>query len=137
MTNARARLVLLAMLVLGSVGGVAPTAASAEIESFYDCENKPSNQWCDGRANGSFDGLHSWDYNRGKLYVEDGTTVCQRVWKPSTGGVLAGGSCKANITYNDYGNVQCACYEAEIKHTGSGNRWLLGRATTIWPWPPS
>jgi hypothetical protein len=130
MRKARARLALFAVLAVGAVGAVAPTTASALISDYY-CTQKPSNQWCDGRANGSFDGLHSWDFNEGWYSGPwDGTVyMCERVWRPATGGVL-GSSCGYNYTAHYYGSVSCACYEAEVLQLSSGSRNIQGRANT-------
>ncbi len=115
--KAKARLALLVVLAAAALGTLVPASASAFV-SYYNCVAKPANQWCDGRANGSFDGLHSWDYNQGWVPV-GGSTVCQQVWKPSTGGYLPGASCGWNVTSNYYGAVACVCYEAEVKHTNA------------------
>lgn len=130
MGKARMRFALLGALVTGLIAGaVVPSQASAAVSN-YSCTPKPSFQWCDGRANGSYDGLNSWDYNEGAYNGPWDNTVnmCQRVWKPSTGGILAGHGCALNFTWNDYGNVTCACYEAEILQISSGDRYILGYA---------
>jgi hypothetical protein len=106
-----------------------PGQASA-FDSYYNCVLKPVNQWCDGRANGSYDGQNSWDFNQ-TWYpgAWDGTvTACQHVWKPSTGGVLAGASCDSNVTQNDYGDVQCVCYDAEAMQQSGGPHSINGYA---------
>jgi hypothetical protein len=124
--KAKARLVLLATLAAGALGALVPSSASAFV-SYYNCTSKPPHQWCDGRANGSFDGLHSWDYNQA-WSIGGGVNVCQQVWKPSTGGVLAGSNCAWNAVAFYYGNVQCACYEAEVKHVGAFPQGINGFA---------
>jgi hypothetical protein len=129
--HARVRLALLALLVLGC-GAIAPSQASAFM-SFYDCVNKPGNQWCDGRANGSYDGENSWDYNEAWNNTGGGLfEVCQRVYKPSTGVYLVGASCGDNSTGNLYGDVQCVCYDAEIRHTDTTPRSIAGFADSAW-----
>jgi hypothetical protein len=129
MTNARARLALFALLVAVALSTLAPASAGAFV-SEYNCVLKPVGEWCDGRANGSYDGEHSWDYNQGWYPgAWDGTvTACQRVWKPSTGGVLSGSSCAANITSHYYGNVQCVCYDAEVRQYSGGPHSINGYA---------
>jgi hypothetical protein len=127
MVPARTVLALLALAAAVTFGPVA--VAQADFTSDYNCTNKPPNQWCDGRSNGSFDGLHSWDWNQG-WYEGAAITVCQRVWKPSTGGELGiGPTCDPDgwVGYY-YGLVQCACYEAEVKHTSGSNKNILGFA---------
>lgn len=132
MPKARPRLVLLAVLVLGLVAAIAPAQSSALVSN-YNCVAKPAFQWCDGRANGSFDGLNSWDWNEGWSNGGGTTKICQRVWKPSTGGVLAGSTCGYfNWIGNYYGNVQCTCYEAEVWHEAGGNLNLTGRADSAY-----
>jgi hypothetical protein len=120
---------LCTLLVVGGVSAVAAPPANAFV-SYYNCVLKPVGEWCDGRANGSYDGQHSWDFNQ-TWYPgpADGTvTACQRVWKPSTGGVLNGSSCAANVTWNSYGNVQCACYDAEGRQYSGGPHSINGYA---------
>ncbi|HYI99170.1 MAG TPA: hypothetical protein VEX36_05755 [Thermoleophilaceae bacterium] len=131
MMRAKARFGLLALLILGAIGAFAPAQASAFV-SYYDCVLKPSNQWCDGRANGSYDGLNSWDYNQGWYPGASGVvTACQRIWRPSTGGVL-GSSCGADFTFGYYGNVTCICYEAEVKQISGGNHSINGYADSAY-----
>jgi hypothetical protein len=128
MVSLRARVAI--SLVLTSLALLlAPTTSHAFV-SYYNCVLKPAWQWCDGRANGSYDGQHSWDYNRGEYPGPwDGTvTACQRVWKPSSGNELAGASCRANYTWNYYGDVQCICYEAEVRQISGGPHSINGYA---------
>src|SRR6476469_8448661 len=111
------RTVLLALLAVLAVGTILPTQANA-FTSNYNCVLKPVGQWCDGRANGSYDGQHSWDYNYGWYPgAWDGTVLmCEHVWKPSSGNELAGGGfCTYDHVDHYYGNVQCACYDAEVR----------------------
>lgn len=115
MSYARARLVLLAFVAIGAWGILAPTQASAFV-GYYSCYDKPPYQWCDGHANGTYDGLHSWDYNQG---WSNGYRVCQGVYKPSSGNYLYGNSCADNVVNNYYGDVTCVCYEAQIAQVGS------------------
>ncbi len=122
--------ILLALLAFAALGAVAPTQANAFV-SYYNCVLKPSNQWCDGRANGSFDGQHSWDYNYGEYPGAWNNTVyvCEHVWKPSSGNELGGGgTCAYNWTNKYYGDVQCACYEAEVKQISGGPHSVNGLA---------
>lgn len=107
-----------------------PASASALI-SYYNCVDKPSGLWCDGRANGSFDGLNSWDYNEGWNPGAGSFGICQRVWRPATGNAL-GASCGTNWTGFYYGNVQCNCYEANVKQTSGVARSVNGYADSAW-----
>jgi len=109
---------------------VLPAQASAWV-SYYNCVNKPSGHWCDGRANGSYDGLASWDYNEGWNPGAGAFGVCQRVWRPATGGLL-GGSCSTNWTGYYFGNVQCNCYEANVKQTSGSPKNINGYADSQW-----
>jgi hypothetical protein len=129
MTKARAQFALSAVVSAFALSAFAPAPATALI-SHYDCYLKPSNQWCDGRANGTYDGQNSWDFNQGWYPgAWDGTvTACQHVWKPSTGGVLTGSSCAVNFTQNDYGNVVCSCYDAEVLQISGGAHSVNGFA---------
>jgi hypothetical protein len=128
---ARARRALTVLLAFGAISVVAPSQASAFI-SYYNCVNKPHNQWCDGRANGSYDGEHSWDYNEGWNPGGGSFTVCQRVWKPSSGGVLGGSSCSTNYAWAYYGDVQCVCYDAEVLQTSGSPKSINGFADAAW-----
>lgn len=125
MTHARARFALLVALVATAWMVTVPASAEAFV-SYYNCVNKPGWQLCDGRANGSFDGLHSWDFNQ--AYSGAGITVCQAVINHSTSAWLAGDSCAPTLTSHYYGNVTCACYEANIYHGAGGNYSLDGFA---------
>lgn len=131
MTHARVRIALLALVTVGAVGILVPAQASA-LTSYYNCVNKPSNQWCDGRANGSYDGQHSWDYNEGWNPGGGSFTVCQGVYKPSTGGWLSGLSCNTNWTATYYGAVTCACYDAEIQQQSGASKSINGFADADW-----
>lgn len=123
----RARLALLVVVAASCTAAIVPTSAGA-FESYYNCVLKPPNQWCDGRANGSFDGLHSWDWNEAWYPGSSGVAyMCERVWKPSSGGIL-GSSCYWDWTGHYYGNVQCACYEAEGLQNSGGNHSIEGHA---------
>ena len=104
-----------------------PASASALI-SYYNCVDKPSGLWCDGRANGSFDGLNSWDYNEGWNPGSGSFTVCQQVYRPATGNSLAGSSCHTNFTAYYYGDVTCVCYEAEVMQTSGSQKSINGYA---------
>ena len=119
---------ILAFACLTAASAVDPSAANA-YESYYYCELKPSNEWCDGRANGSYDGLNSWDWHEAWYPgTWDGTvTACQRVHKPSDGTIL-GSSCKANYISNYYGVITCVCYEADAKQISGGPHSIWGHA---------
>lgn len=131
MTHAKARVALLALVTVSAVGALVPAQASA-LTSYYNCVNKPSHQWCDGRANGSYDGQHSWDYNEGWNPGGGSFTVCQGVYKPSTGGWLSGISCGTNWTSHYYGDVTCACYDAEIHQQSGSPKSINGFADSDW-----
>lgn len=133
MRRATTRMALLCALTVVALGAAAPPPASALV-SYYNCTAKPTGLWCDGRANGSFDGLHSWDFNEGWFDGSWDSTVimCQHVWKPASGGELPGASCDYNHTSHIYGNVQCACYEAEVRQYSTGNRNISGFADAVW-----
>lgn len=126
--SAGRRSLLYATLSLGVL--LAVPATSSALEGYYNCVLKPSNQWCDGQANGSYDGLHSWDFNEGWYPgLWNGTvTACQRLYKPSDGTTLAGNSCSANWTWNSYGTQTCICLRAEVKQISGGNHSINGRA---------
>lgn len=130
MTKARTRLLLCAVLAAGALSAVAPSSASAVYESYYNCVLKPSGQWCDGQANGSYDGIHSYDSNYVWYPGEwDGSVLaCQRVRNPSTGFVLGNG-CGYNFIAAYYGTVTCVCYEAEAKQVSGGPHSINGYAT--------
>jgi hypothetical protein len=129
MKNARARLALLSVLAFSAIAAAVPAAADAYV-SYYDCYLKPSNVWCDGRANGSFDQIDDYDYNEGWYPgTWDGTvTACQRLYKTSDGSVLGGSNCAANYTAYDYGTVTCVCYEANVKQISGGDHSIHGMA---------
>jgi hypothetical protein len=129
--RARARLVLLAAFVGVLLSGFFPSHANALI-SYYGCYMKPVNQWCDGKANGTFDGLHSWDFHQGwHAGAWDGSViVCEQMYDPSTGASLPNSQCDFDSVDHYYGNITCACYEAEIKQYSnpSGPRSINGYA---------
>lgn len=128
MTSGRARVALCAALVACAAGAVAPSQASA-LFSNYSCAAKAPAQWCDGRANGSFDGLHSWNYNRG--YLASGwTTLCEHIWQPANGFEYPNGCAIGNSVSHYYGDVGCACYEAEVKHYYTSALNIYGQADT-------
>lgn len=113
-----------------AVGVTLPTQASA-FTSYYNCVLKPVGQWCDGRANGSYDGQHSWDYNEGWYPGSPSGVVwtCEHVLKPSSGNELGGGGwCAYDWISHYYGNVQCACYDAEVRQYSGGPHSINGYA---------
>lgn len=126
MSNWRARLAVLALLALGA-GMLIPAQASA-FTSWYNCINKPSDTWCDGRANGTYDGQHSWDYNSASNPSGIPFYVCQRVYKPSSGNWLTGNSCGVDYIAHVYGNVTCICYDAEASQLSGSGRDIYGFA---------
>ncbi len=130
MTRARAKLALLVLVGCGLVGVLIPAQASA-LESYYNCVNKPSGQWCDGRANGSFDGQHSWDYNQAWDPLGS-ATVCQGVYKPSNGTWLSSVSCGGGWVGRYYGAQTCACLEAKAQQQSGSPRSVNGYADADW-----
>jgi hypothetical protein len=133
MTRMRVRLTLLATFVVAGGATAVPAPAGAFV-SYYDCYLKPSGQWCDGRANGTYDGTHSWDYNKGSYPgAWDGTvTACQRLYRPSNGTTLSGDSCGLNVSSNYYGNITCVCYDAEVRQYSGGPHSIDGYADADW-----
>jgi hypothetical protein len=131
MRHARVRVAVLALIVVGAVGIVVPTQASA-LSSYYNCVNKPNLEWCDGRANGTYDGQHSWDYNEGWHPGGGSFYVCQGIYKPSTGGWLDGHSCGLDGVSHYYGNVMCACYDAKVAQTSGSAQSINGFADADW-----
>jgi hypothetical protein len=131
MTHARARLALLALVAATTVGVLVPAQASA-LSSYYNCVNKPAFQWCDGRANGSFDGQHSWDYNEAWNPGGGSFTVCEGIYKPSTGTWIATSLCGGNFVGHYYGAQTCACLEANIHHQAGSSKSINGFADTDW-----
>jgi hypothetical protein len=120
---------MLALIVVGVIGAVVPTQASALV-SYFNCVNKPNLEWCDGKANGTYDGSHSWDYIQG-WHPGGGTFyVCQGLYRPSTGAWLPGHSCDIDIVTFDYGNVTCACYDAKVAQTSGSAQSINGFADT-------
>jgi hypothetical protein len=109
--------------------GLATASSAGAFETYYGCTLKPSNQWCDGRANGSFDGLGSWDWQE-VWYPgtwDNTVTVCERLYRPSTGQVW-GGVCKTNYVLVSYGTNTCACWEANAKQISGGPHSVQGHA---------
>jgi hypothetical protein len=125
----KARTALLFALAACSLAAAVPAQADAFV-GYYNCVLKPSNQWCDGRANSTYDGEHSWDYNEGWYPgAWDGSvTACQRIWNPDTSYQYPGSSCDANYTSNYYGVITCVCYDAEVKQISGGNHSINGMA---------
>lgn len=131
MTHARARLALLALAAFIAVGVFGPAQASALLSN-YNCVNKPPLQWCDGRANGSFDGQHSWDFNEGWNPGGGSFHVCQGIYKPSTGTWLPIQTCGMNYISRYYGVQTCACLEANVHHQAGSPKSINGFADTDW-----
>lgn len=131
MTHLTVRSVLAGLLVVGAIGIAVPAQAGAFV-SYYNCVNKASGQWCDGRANGSYDGEHSWDYNQGWNPGGGSIWICQRVYKPSTGGTLSGDGCGWNSATHIYGNVTCVCYDAEVAQSSGSPASVNGFADADW-----
>lgn len=131
MTHTKVRLTVLALIAVGAVGIVAPTQANAFV-SWYNCVDKPSLEWCDGQANGSYDGQHSWDYNSAANPGGGSFYVCQGIYHPSSGTWLAGHGCATNNAQNYYGDVQCACYIAKVAQTSGSPQSINGFADAEW-----
>jgi hypothetical protein len=127
MTHGRARLAVLALFAMCAVAVVVPAQANAFV-SYYSCFNKPNLEWCDGRANGTYDGQHSWDYNSASNQTGGSFYVCQGVYKPSSGNWLAGHGCGLDWTSHIYGDVQCTCYDAEIAQASGTSQSINGFA---------
>lgn len=129
MRNARALRALFCVLVFSALAAASASPASA-YTGYYSCTLKPAWQWCDGRANGTYDGQHSWDYNEGWYpgAWDNTVTACQRLYKPSDGSQLSGSSCAYNYTSNDYGTVSCVCYDAEVMQVSGGTHSIYGMA---------
>ena len=125
----KARIALLATLAACIIATAIPAQAGA-YAGYYNCVLKPSNQWCVGRANGSYDGVHSWDWNESWYPgTWDGTvTACQRLWNVNTSSQQAGSSCGANYTNNYYGPITGVCFDAEAKQISGGNHSINGYA---------
>jgi hypothetical protein len=119
---------LLALCALLLALLAAPSAQA--YDSYYYCELKPSGSWCDGQANGTYDGINSWDWQEAWYPGEWNNTVtaCQRLYRPSDGYVATGASCSLNRTYNAYGTVTCYCYEAEARQYSGGPHTIWGHA---------
>lgn len=130
MTHARARLALLCALAICAAGAIAPTQASAAWIGYYNCDAKPVGLWCDGRANGTYDGLHSWDTNKGWFAGtwDDSVIVCEHLWRPATGYELPGAACAYNWVASVYGDIKCICLEAEVRQYSTGPRDIWGEA---------
>lgn len=131
MPHLRVRAALAALLAAAVVGIAVPAQADAFV-SYYDCVNKASGAWCDGRANSSYDGQHSWDYNQGWNPGGGTIEICQRVYKPSSGGTLTGDGCGWNNVSHVYGNVTCICYDAEVLQASGGPASVNGFADAAW-----
>jgi hypothetical protein len=128
MTHVRARFALLALVGVGLFGAFIPAQANALV-SYYNCVNKPSNQWCDGRGNGSFDGLHTWKYNQASNPGPGSSTVCQALYRPSDGAWF-GGTCFTNFI-SDYYSSSCACLEANALQASGSPKSVNGFADTF------
>src|ERR1700754_2375216 len=132
MRDVRMRFTVFASVLVGAVAIALPAQAGAFV-SYYNCVNKPHDQWCDGRANGSFDGLHSWDWNEG--WTPDGAIgVCVGSYRPGNGTWLASACDANNWIGRIYGNVTCACYEAQVKQQTGGARSVNGFAHAALGW---
>jgi hypothetical protein len=106
------------------------SAPAKAFESYYYCELKPVGQWCDGRANGSYDGINSWDFHEAWYpgTWDNTVNVCQRLYRPSDGSTRAGDSCNLNYVSVVYGTVTCYCYEAEARQYSGGPHSVWGHA---------
>lgn len=129
MRHAWAQRALIPLIAVGFAGLLAPAQASA-LASNFNCVNKPSHQWCDGRANGSFDGLHSWSYADAWNPGGSSIIVCQGLYRPSTGNFLFGSTCGWDIAAYDYPAQSCGCLEANAQQQSGGPRSINGYADT-------
>lgn len=128
MQKRRGRRLLLAVAVAVVFSALAPATGSA-FTGYYNCVLKPVGQWCDGQANGTYDGLHSYDYNEGWYPGSWNNTVtsCEHVWRPATGAELGiGETCAYNWISHYYGTVSCVCYEAEVRQYSGGPHSING-----------
>ena len=131
MTQARVRLVLIALAALSLAGVAVPAQAGANF-TFFSCTDQASGSWCDGRANGSYDGEDSWDYVEGWDVSVNSVEVCQRVYKPSTGNWIVGTSCDDDWVNHYYGNVVCVCYDAQVRQLNGSPYTINGFADSDW-----
>lgn len=131
MRHARVRLALLVVVACAAVGVLVPAQASA-LSSYYSCVNKPAWQWCDGRANGSFDGRHSWDYNEAWSFGSGSFEVCEGLYWPAGGNFIGSQLCGGNFIGHYYGVQTCACLEALSYHRASSSKSINGFADTDW-----
>ena len=128
MKNARARLALLGVLAFCACGAASAAPASA-FTSYYNCVLKPTYTWCDGQANGSYDGQATYDYNEAWYPgTWDGTvTACQVLVHTPTNNTLVGASCAGNWTATDYG-ANYTMVEADVLQISGGNHSINGMA---------
>jgi len=122
------RAALLAALA-AAVIAAAPSSASA-FDGYFNCVLKPSGQWCDGQANGTYDGLHSWDYTEGWYpgTWDNTVTACEHVIYTSGAELGSGGLCGLNWVSHYYGNITCVCLEAEARQYSGGPHSINGYA---------
>jgi hypothetical protein len=119
----------LVVAVVTTVAALFAPGTAAALDGYYNCVLKPAGQWCDGRANGTYDGVHSWDSSEAWYPgVWDNTvTACERLYKPSNGTTL-GSSCAANYVFHNYISVTCVCYEAHAMQVSGGAHSINGHA---------
>jgi hypothetical protein len=124
------RLAVALVVALIFVGFKAPS--SSALESYFYCSLKPVGVWCDGKANGTYDGLNGWDYLEAWYPGDWNNTVtaCERAINPSTGVVLGGGgSCQLNWTSQYYGNIS-GSWEAQARQYSGGPHTIWGYANS-------
>jgi hypothetical protein len=124
------RLAVALVLALAAVGSGAPSASA--LESYYYCSLKPVGSWCDGKANGTYDGLNGWDYTEAWYPGDwDNTvTACEHVINPSNGTEIGGGgNCDLNWTSHYYGAIS-GSYEAEVRQYSGGPHTIYGYANS-------
>lgn len=126
-TVCRRHFVAIGIFVAGALSAALP-AATLAYDSYYSCTLKPVGVWCDGRANGTYDGQHSYDYNAGWYSGpwDNTVTACQRLYRPSTGATRSGSSCGLNYSENYYGPTSCICYDAEARQYSGGPHSVEG-----------
>jgi hypothetical protein len=130
MTHVRARFALLAAMAAAFLAAMVPALAEAA-PSYYNCASKPPWALCDGRANGTFDGIDDYDYNRATYTGGGAVIVCQGLLHHSSSTWLPMPNCSSGSNnYIDYyyGNITCVCYEANVSHATDGNYTLYGFA---------
>jgi hypothetical protein len=124
------RRLLLALVLAGTAMMLSASSAAAVFDGYFNCTLQPVGAWCTGQANGTYDGLHSWDFHEGWYPGpwDNSVTACQRLYKPSTSSTLTGSSCTPNYASNVYGTQTCICLRAEVRQYSGGLHSINGHA---------